>query len=97
MTRQRWHVLRSEFSPTTGLRQVNLTREPVRAAKRAEALADARHETMDHMERGGIVTWRDLRPHGCLPFLCDRIEDHVNWLAWRDDQSRIITLRLVEA
>lgn len=82
-----------------GLRQVNLTREPVRASKRHEALADARNETLDHMERGGIVGWHDLRPHECLSFLCDRIEDHVHWLTWRDDQSqsRITTLRLVEA
>lgn len=95
--KQRWHVLRSEFSASMGLRQVTLTREPVRHAKRHEALATAVGETLDHYERGGDwFGYRDFRPHHCIPMFCDRTEDHAATLI-AFDASRVTTLRLVEA
>lgn len=97
MSRLRFHVLRSEFSPSMGLRQATLTREPVRASKRHEALSDALGDTLDHMERSGEwIVWNDLRPHDCQPFVCDRTEDHVYLLAYQDGSS-VTTLRLAPA
>jgi len=92
----RWHVVRNEWSPSQGLRTVTLTRDPVRHSKRHEALSDALGSTYDHMERGGYVWYFDLRPHDCLPFMCQRMEDHVYCLFF-DDRSRIATLRMVPA
>ena len=88
--------MRTQWSPTMGLRTATLTRESVRASKSLGVLSNAVGDTLDHMRRGhDLVDYRDLRPHECRTFLCARPWDHVFVLWWPSDPNRITTLRLV--
>jgi len=99
----RYHVLRSEYSPTMGLRQVILTRQACRRSKAIDVLLDAALDTNRHMRRGGLVEVQWLGVHFCEwtdPWPVIRCPDptgHIYALWWHDDPTaRLTTLRLVE-
>lgn len=94
----RYHVLRSEWSPSMGLRQVILTRQAARPSRALPVLADAMLDTSRHMRRGGPVEVWWLLDHVCTEPLatCPDPTGHVYALWWRDDPVRLTTLRLVE-
>lgn len=93
----RYHVQRTEWSPTTGLRKVILTRQAARPGKAPTVFANAVRDTIAHMARGGLVEREWLTDHHCPDYpVCPDPTGHVYALWWRDDPVRLTTLRLVE-